>query len=76
MAEVPSGLTLEQIKIQFPPRLEVFSGESDQDKIEAQVSRNPERKIIYVVPGSTHKINPDPSSIDHQARLKRRPRSA
>lgn len=58
MTEKPIGLTLEQIKAQFPPKWEVFNRDSEDEKIkpvEARVSRNQAGMIVYVVPRSIKK---------------------
>jgi hypothetical protein len=50
-AEERKILSLEDIKTKYPPQTETFG----EGKIQAEVSRNEEGVIVYVVPGSTKK---------------------
>lgn len=55
------GLSLEEIKKKFPPKVEKFNYKvrgSDKDRVSfAMVSRNEEGAIVYVVPNSV--VDPD-----------------
>lgn len=59
MVEQPQFPTLEEIKKQFPPRPEEHQVTVTVDKkrattmVDSVVSRNGQRDIVYVVPGST-----------------------
>lgn len=52
MTEKPQVLSLEDIKRLFPPKKEVFSGDPRKQLREAEISRRPDGKILFVVPGS------------------------
>lgn len=45
-------LSLADIKIKYPPQPETFENKTGKGKILAEVSRNKEGVIVYIVPGS------------------------
>ena len=54
--QTPQGFTREEILTLFPPQWEQSTGRRGDEHIIAQVSRNAEGKIVYVVPGSTTRV--------------------
>ena len=48
-------LSLADIKTKYPPKPETFEIGEGKGNIQAEVSRNEEGVIVYVVPGSTKK---------------------
>lgn len=55
-----------QIKIldEFSPIQEIFEGPAYKKPVQAEVCRNKEGKIIYVVAKSVHEINPETNTQD------------
>jgi len=54
--QTPQGFTREEILALFPPQWEQSTGRRGDEHIIAQVSRDQDGKIIYVVPGSTTEL--------------------